>query len=292
MAMERTISVNKIPLQDEVVAGKCVSAVSWKAIIAGALAAAAISLVLLILGSALGLSTVSPWRSDPESIASFTVKTAIWLIVMQWVSSGIGGYLTGRLRVRWPGTSLDEVFFRDTANGFLTWAVATLFTATILARIAAGVIGGGAHIAASMHAAPPPPPQHAENDMRDPTAYYIDGLFRSATPNPNAPAPEVRMETTRILLKDLKTGTVSNEDKAYLTQLVSAHAGLSQTDASRRVDNTITQLNATKEQVKQEAEKARKTAMHVSLYIALSFIIGAFIASAAAALGGQHRDEY
>lgn len=253
---------------------RCV--VSWAAIIGGALTAAAVSLVLLILGSAYGLSTVSPW-SSPETITSITAKTAIWLIVMQWAGSGIGGYLAGRLRNPSVATPLDEVFFRDTAHGFLTWVVATLLTATILASTVATITGGGVKAAAFTNAARPAP----ESDR---TGYAIDTLFRSNTPNAAVPAPEARMEATRIFVLGLKDGALTPEDKNYLTQVVAARTGLDQAAASQRVDNVLAKWNATK-------EEARKNAMHAALYIALSMVVGAFIASATAALGGRHRDE-
>lgn len=102
------------------------SAVSWSAIIAGAFSASALTFVLMLLGSGLGLTMVSPWTNQGASITTFAVSAAIWLIVVQWLSSALGGYMTGRLRARWIGVHTDETFFRDTAHGFLAWAVATL----------------------------------------------------------------------------------------------------------------------------------------------------------------------
>src|ERR1700675_5119312 len=102
------------------------SAASWPAIIAGAFVAASVSLVLLALGSGLGFASISPWPGHGVSAKTFAITTAIWLIVMQWVSSGFGGYITGRLRTRWVGTHTHEVFFRDTAHGLGMWAVATV----------------------------------------------------------------------------------------------------------------------------------------------------------------------
>jgi hypothetical protein len=94
--------------------------------ISGFLPAAALTLILLALGSGFGLASVSPWPSSGASVTTFTVMTAIWLIIVQWVSSGLGGYLTGRLRTKWVGVHTHEVFFRDTAHGFLAWAVAAV----------------------------------------------------------------------------------------------------------------------------------------------------------------------
>src|ERR1700689_4603318 len=107
-------------------AGSAASAVSWAAIVAGGFTAAAITLILLSLGAGVGLTTVSPWWNRSVSAASFGIGAAIWLIVVQWISSAFGGYIAGRLRTKWVGIHTDEVFFRDTAHGFLAWALATV----------------------------------------------------------------------------------------------------------------------------------------------------------------------
>ncbi|MER9433307.1 hypothetical protein NKI67_33615, partial [Mesorhizobium sp. M0408] len=108
------------------------TAVSWGPIVAGAFAASTLTFILMLLGSGLGLSMVSPWSGSGASVTTFAVSTAVWLIVVQWLSSALGGYLAGRLRTKWVGIHTDEVFFRDTAHGFLAWALATLLVAGVL----------------------------------------------------------------------------------------------------------------------------------------------------------------
>jgi hypothetical protein len=271
------------------------SGVAWSAIIGGAFAAAAVSLILLILGSALGLSAISPWSHSDHGTA-LTIGTAIWLVVMQWISSGLGGYLTGRLRTKWVGMHTDEVFFRDTAHGFLTWAVSTILTASVLTSAIASVVSGGLHATTMMASgAAMGASQAAANSpssISDPTGYYIDSLFRSDTPNPSASSQDARAEAVRILATGIKNGAIPDNDKTYLASMVSARTGLSPAEASRRVDEVIAQVDAAKEKAKQMADEARKAAMHGSLYIFLSLLIGAFIASASAALGGKQRDGY
>ena len=105
------------------------SAVSWAAIIGGALAASAITLLLVALGSGIGLSSVSPWTALNPSARTFTLLAAVWLIIVQWLSSALGGYLAGRLRTKWSGLHTDEAFFRDTVHGFLAWALASVLVA-------------------------------------------------------------------------------------------------------------------------------------------------------------------
>src|SRR5690349_23801636 len=95
------------------------SAVSWAAVIAGGIAAVAITLLLVALGAGIGLSSVSPWSTSNPSSTTFTLLAAVWLVIVQWLSSGLGGYLAGRLRTKWSSLHTDEVFFRDTAHGFL-----------------------------------------------------------------------------------------------------------------------------------------------------------------------------
>jgi len=170
------------------------SAVEWAAIAGGALAAIGISIILFTLASGAGLAAVRPWSFSNPSPTTFGVATAIGLIVTQWVASALGGYLTGRLRIKWVGIRTDEIFFRDTAHGFLAWALATVLMVVLFSVL------GSATVAAT----------------------------------------------------------------------------------SGGAEVTLTA---------EAAEQARKAAASFSLFTSLSFLIGAFIASVAGALGGIHRDE-
>jgi len=269
------------------------SAVAWPAIIAGAFAASAVSLILLLLGSGMGLASVSPWSSAGVTAVTFTVATAIWLIIMQWVSSGLGGYLTGRLRSRWANMHSDEVFFRDTAHGFLAWALATIITAAFLASAAASVIGSGVNAvtaATSAAGAGYGAVQITGDAAVDPMDYFVDGLYRSG-PAVDSMA-DVRAETARLLIYSAKKDTAAEEDEAYLVELVAANTGLPAEEAGRRVERALAQIEDAESKVKQEVDKARRAASQISIFTFLSLLIGAFIASAAAALGGRHRDEY
>jgi len=123
-------------------AGELGSAISWSAILGGVIAAISVTLVLMILGSAFGLGSVSPWPGVGAKGSAFAIGAGIWMIVTQWLASLSGGYLAGRLRTRWHGLHSDEVFFRDTAHGFLTWATATVFLA--LVAVLAGALANPA----------------------------------------------------------------------------------------------------------------------------------------------------
>lgn len=270
------------------------SAVAWSAIIAGAVTATAVSLILVLLGSGFGLASVSPWSHSGVSAITFTATTAIWLVIVQWIASGLGGYLTGRLRSKWEGMHMDEVFFRDTAHGFLAWVLATVFAAAFLASTISSVVGSGASAATTIAAdAAVGASQHSETgNPSNPIAYFVDSLYRSDRVNLNASENDVRGETNRILISGIKDGSVPDTDKTYLAQLVAARTGLSQADAAERVDDVIVQMNVAETKLRQAADTTRKTASTISIFTALSMLIGAFIASAASALGGRHRDEY
>src|ERR1044072_7842896 len=126
--MQPTISAIDLSASEE----SSATAVSWGPIIAGAFAASTLTFILMLLGSGLGLTMVSPWSGPGASLPTFAVSGAIWLISVQWLPSGVGGYLAGRLRTKWVGVHTDEVYFRDTAHGFLAWAVASVIGAALL----------------------------------------------------------------------------------------------------------------------------------------------------------------
>jgi hypothetical protein len=278
------------------------SAVSWGSIICGAFAAAALSFVLMLLGSGLGLTMVSPWSNDGASITTFAVSTATWLIVAQWLSSGLGGFLTGRLRTKWTGIHTDEVLFRDTAHGFMAWALATVLVISVIGLAlssatrtgvqAASTVASNAVMGASMATTA----KSGSSGGTDMTAYFVDALFRPTDPAKlTAPGAEgdaaAAAQASRILISSAANGEVSADDKTYLGQLVAARTGLSQTDASARVDAVLAQADAVKAKAQQAAEAARKAGAAFALLGALSLIVGAFVASVAAALGGRHRDD-
>jgi hypothetical protein len=273
------------------------SAVSWGAVIGGAFATGSLSVVLVALGVGFGLASVSPWPYSGASVTTLKAMTIVWLIVVQWLSAGVGGYLTGRLRTGWTNIHPHETYFRDSANGFVTWAVATVIVALVLSSGLASAIGGATRSAATVvGGAAQGATQAAANSSgagsaTDPSAYFVDTMFRSDTPKGDAPAQDVRGETGRIMAKSLKDGSLSAPDKTYLAKLVAARTGLSQADAEKRVDEVYAQAKDAEAKAKQAADDARKAGAQLAIFTALSMIIGAFIAAAAAALGGAHRDE-
>jgi hypothetical protein len=271
------------------------SATSWGTVLAGSVAAAALTLVLILVGSGLGLTMVSPYAGDNPSIETATVWTAIWLVITQWLSALLGGYLAGRLRTKWVDLHTDEVFFRDTAHGFLAWALATLLVAGLLSSTITAMIGTGVQAASNVAAGAAmggAAAASSDNTNSNTTGYFVDALLRPANPaNPVQNPDQASAEVSRILLASAASGKMADEDRAYLEQLVAARTGLSPADAKARVDAVLKRANAASQQAKDAADKTRKAGAAFSLVGALSLVIGAFIASAAAALGGRLRDD-
>jgi hypothetical protein len=254
------------------------SAVSWAAILAGAAVAAAISLLLMVMATGLDLAS-----TQAASATSVMAITAIALIVIQWISAASGGYITGRLRTKWVGTHTHEVFFRDTAHGFITWAVATLIVASALASAASSLVGASVHAVVASGVASSTAHSNAARDSV--TSYDLDMLFSSAASHDakSSPVEDARAQTGRILARGLLTGDVPSADRAYIAQLVAAQVGISEAEAQRRVDDAVAQAKTLE-------RKARKATEMTSIFTALSMLLGAFIACVSAALGGRLRD--
>jgi hypothetical protein len=158
------------------------SAVEWAAIAGGSLAAIGISIILFTLASGTGLAAVRPWSFSSPSPTTFGVAAAIGLVVTQWVSSALGGYLTGRLRTKWVGIRTDEIFFRDTAHGFLAWALATVLMAGIFSLVGAATVAGtsaGANATVTAEAADQARKAAASFSLFTSVSFLIGGFIAS-----------------------------------------------------------------------------------------------------------------
>ena len=275
------------------------AAVSWAAIAAGAVAAAALSFVLIAFGAGIGLSSISPWSDAGVSASMFKTGTGIYLVIVAVMSSAVGGYPAARLRAKWANVHTHEVFFRDTAHGFLAWAFATLLMAGALSSAASylangAAVGSGAALSQAGRSV-------------NPFEIYVDKLFRadpsaqsasspdssnSGTPTPNAATSgssnadpnRTRAEAVRLWTSAFHDNQdFSAADKAYLTRLVANRTGMSQADAEKRVNDVITEA-------KTAADDARRGAAKLSLWLTVAMLFGAFAASLAAVEGGSLRD--
>lgn len=286
--------------------------VSWAAIFAGATAAAALSLILLMLGAGLGLSSISPWtHAGIASASTFGLSTIIWVAVTQILASGLGGYLAGRLRIKWIGVHADEVYFRDTVHGFLVWAVATLAAAALLTSVIGAIVTGAAHTGESSTrgvgsiamaggtattTAQLGSHSSVEGFEAGTIGYFIDSLFRQNVNNLSGGKPistdssqnsASSAEITRIFLHSMDSKVLPSADANYAGQMVAQRTGLTQLEAEKRVNDVFANIQAQKNEA---TDKLRKATIYATLWLFVSLLMGAFSASLAATLGGRSRD--
>jgi hypothetical protein len=250
------------------------SAVTWGAVFAGAFAAGALSLILMALGTGIGLSALSPWPNASASVSTVGYGAIVWFILVQIAASAVGGYLAGRLRTKWVAVHTHEVYFRDTAHGFLVWAVSLVLTSLFFASFAAS-------IAAADRARPV---SSAETQSALGNQYFVDMLFRTDTPKADRNDVPVRSEAALILANAMREPDMPMRDKNYLTHLVAASTGLPDGDAERRVAETVAAE-------REAADQIRKAVAHSLYWIFVALLIGAFTASWAATIGGRLRDQ-
>ena len=258
------------------------SGVSWAAVFAGAFAAAALSLILLALGAGAGLSSLSPFSGAGASTTAIGVGALIFLCITEIISSGVGGYLAGRLRTKWVDLHTDEVYFRDTAHGFLAWCVALVMSAAFLGAAAAGMVGAStgsmnARAAGTSGAA-------VETAALEANRYYIDSLFRGSKVGNATDETAYKAEAAGVFAHTLANRTVlMPDDRNYVAGLVSAATGLNHNEAEARVTNVFERDQAATDQ-------ARKSAAHSLYWLFVALLLGAFTASFAATMGGRRRD--
>lgn len=306
------------PRRDPLVYGSAVGptalsgpgAVSWGAVLGGAAAAAALSLILMLLGTGLGLSSISPWANEGASGKTLGVGAAIFLVFIHVAASALGGYMAGRLRTKWVSLHTDEVAFRDTAHGFLTWAVGILFTAAVLTSAVTTIVGGGvqagaqvvggaastAATAAASGAAASGADASKSNGSGGPMGYAVDSLFRSPKGGKGPASPEqATAEVGRIFANAAVSGKLPEEDARYAGQLVAQRTGMSQAEAEKRVNEKFNELQKTKQEAetkaREAADAARKASAAAALFSFITLLIGAFVASYAGIVGGRQRDD-
>jgi hypothetical protein len=217
------------------------------------------------------------------------------VIFTQLLAAALGGYLAGRLRAQWLDVQADEIYFRDTAHGFLAWAIASLASAVLLSAVIGGIVGGGAQATANI--------AKAGADMA-PTTYIIDSLFRqpptgtagvtAVTTSTTEDRAAVGAEVTGIFMNTLRTGALQPEDQRYVSQLVAQRTGLTEAQATERVREGYTRaqtaMRNAETTAREAADKARKASAYTALWLFIALLSGAFIASLSATFGGRQRD--
>ncbi|HET7253552.1 MAG TPA: hypothetical protein VFJ46_07295 [Xanthobacteraceae bacterium] len=247
--------------------------ISWGAVIAGAIAASALTFVLITFGAAIGLAIASPSATWRDTSVALALLSGLWLLLTAIASFALGGYLAGRLRATGESTTADEVELRDGLHGLLVWGLAILIGAALalgLARTAAAPATGNVLAPTASTAEPL-------------LAFELDRLFRADRRPGEAVEPDVRAQAARIITTSLGHADMAAEDRAYLVRLVMARTGLAQPDAERRVTEVIAQA-------RRAIRRARANAVILAFMAAASLLAGAAVAWFAAGFGGRHRD--
>lgn len=251
--------------------------VEWGPILAGAVAASAISFVLFTAGGAIGLSLLSPYPSQSYGKSAATLA-AFWTIVVPIFSLLIGGYIAGRMRAAWSANP-EEVEFRDGVHGLLVWSLAVVIGG-VLAYLAAAT---AAQVGSELGKA-------AIADRGALVASSVDTLLRPAPGTPT-PAPQAarttaedREEFTRILVASTADGSLDAADRDYLAQAVASRTGLAPEVATKRVEEAYASAL-------EAVDTARKGAVAAGLASATALLVSLAAAWYAAQRGGRHRDQ-
>jgi len=289
--------------------------VDWAAVIGGAAIAVAIGLLATGFGAALGLSSISAAKGEEANMLGL-VLSAVWIAVSMVCSYAAGGYVAGRMRRRVDGAASIEVTVRDGMNGLIVWALGVLLSAMVIssavgttvsavgnvasaAGSAVAQVAGGAAAGAISAAGGMVP----DSVKADPMSFVTGSMLRSATVNPGTAGTDTATADAGSVLTNLMTtGEISDADRAYLVQLTAARSGLSQPDATARVEQAVTAAQTARDQVAEAAAKAEQVARDAAETARHSAILTAFLLTAMALVsavaayvgavrGGRDRDE-
>jgi hypothetical protein len=300
---------------------RATSYVEWAPILGGAFTAAAISIILLTFGSAIGLVSVSPWSDSGLPWWLIAIIGALWVLLVQVGSYALGGYLAGRLRAPVNDMPSAERGFRDGAHGFLVWAVGAVISAILVSWSVGSAVNTGVAAASSVVGTAATGTAAAvgmsANNL-DPLGYNIDRLLRggsgpATSPEDTAPEPGASTETGpaatdvptghttaptsgreevgRIFSQAIENGELAADDRTYLAGIVSQRTGLSEAEAEARVDETFAAIQEAEREAREAADEARKAAAIAAFLTAAALLVAAAAAAAGAGLGGKHRDE-
>ncbi|WP_051361969.1 hypothetical protein [Solimonas soli] len=284
------------------------SAVSWSAIFAGAAAAGGATLLLFLLGAGLGLSVLEPRENGGIGFGALGWSTVAWIGITQLIASAAGGYIAGRLRSKWDGLAADEVHFRDTAHGFLSWAVATLAMVTLTGASLLSAVGGsnglatatGGFIAGAATVGATAGPRAVGAGGSESLSFVAATLLGDERSSANAaedeaPSSDLVAKVGAVLARAMQSGQLSDEETRYLGGLVAQRNGISQAEGETRVKQAFAQLQAVggdvQGSVKAATDRARKASAFTTLWLLVALLCGAFVASGAALFGGRHRIE-
>lgn len=246
---------------------------SWGLAFAGGVAAMAVTLVLLILGSGFGLLLAGPGRAGP-TLPTLLSAGAIYFFAAQAFGFAVGGHVAGRLLAALPETRGQEEL-RAGAHGLVAWAVAILGTVVIISLAGLAATGSGAAIAALYGV------RGSQNATANSAGYAVDVLFRPETGvigsqararATAAASDSARAEAGRIVQEStLRGGTLLPDDRTRLSDLIAGGTGIGRDAADARVDRM-------EADIRRMLDTTGRTASYGALWMAFSLIFGAIVA--------------
>jgi ABC-type transport system involved in multi-copper enzyme maturation permease subunit len=125
------------PVYNDVNTGVPLKRISWSAIFAGVILSVVIYLLLTILGTAIGATTIDPLK-EQNPLDGLGTGAAIWTGLSMLISIGAGAFITGRLAQR-----------EGALHGLLMWAVNTLFVVWLAISLLSSAMSGTASVIGS-----------------------------------------------------------------------------------------------------------------------------------------------
>ncbi|MBG1233722.1 hypothetical protein [Aestuariivirga litoralis] len=260
----------------------------WPAVFAGIGLASAISVVLLAFGSALGLS-FGDVTSKSAAIGT-SIAVAIWFSWVEVSSFMAGAYLTGRLRRPAAATSTHEAEVRDGSHGLVVWAGCVLLGSALAISGAASTIKSAGNV---VKTAVETTATAAAGAAPSAMQYYSDTLLRpapGAAPVAQGDRMALGSEVSAILARSALAAP-TDDDKTYLAQAVARQTGVSEADATARVNKAYADIETAKANAAEVAETARQVSVIAAFLLAATLLVSAAAAYWAAHVGGKHRDE-
>jgi Protein of unknown function (DUF2795) len=270
------------------------SRISWGAVLAGAVVAVATTLLLSLLGAAIGAGSIHPLDTSSSDVARHGTGAAIWQIINLAISMAFGGYVAARL----SGT---HSHLDGELHGVTMWGVAVLLGSVLLAHAVSGLVGmvaqgdgsvvsrvvGDAGVSGAVSGLLPP--------ETNPQA-VIDRLQLSlgSSGDPTTMSREqIVAEIAGIVRSSLFNGSVTDADRTRLTALVAAQSGVTRDEAARRVARMENDVKASLAQVEQRARVVADEVAHDAATAAralfTALVVGLLAALAGAWIGTRHK---
>ena len=262
------------------------SRISWGAVVAGGVIAAAIAATLNILGAAIGATTIDAVGRTTPDAGSLGIGAIAWLVVANTIALAVGGYTAARLSG--SADSTDGLL-----HGLAVWAVAFLVSATLLGNLAASAVStavtatssvtgnaasgiGSAVSAVAGQASPEALLQRAQDTLRG---------------TGNAPATmttEQRgAEIASLLARRAANGTFTGEERTRLNALVAADSNIPAEEAARRVQSVEEQAQRTAAEAAQRARTAADATARTTSIAAFGAFAALLLGAIASVLGAR-----